>query len=310
MFVKKSEITKQIKNKALELGFSDVGFSKSKELVEERKNYSNWLNNEYHADMNYLANNFEKRFNPELLVENAKTIISVILNYYPNKTQNKNTLQISKYAYGRDYHKVVKNKLKKLAEYINTEIIDINYRFFTDSAPVLDRKWAQLSGLGWIGKNSLLINKKYGSYFFIGELIIDVELEYDTPIKDACGTCTKCIEACPTQAIVQEKVIDANKCISFLTIENKGEINEEFKSLFSNQIFGCDICQDVCPWNNKLSATNEQDFQPKKELFSLTKKDWTNLNEKEFNTIFQASAVKRAKYEGLKRNINFATKTQ
>ena len=308
--MKKSKITKQIKNKALELGFSDVGFSKSRELIEEKQNYSNWLNNEYHADMNYLANNFEKRFNPELLIDNAKTVISVILNYYPNKIQNKDTLQISKYAYGRDYHKVVKNKLKKLAEYINDELININYRFFTDSAPVLDRKWAQLSGLGWIGKNSLLINKKYGSYFFIGELIIDVELEYDKPIKDACGTCTKCIDACPTQAIVQEKVVDANKCISYLTIENKGEINAGFKPDFSNQIFGCDICQDVCPWNSKLEATNELDFQPKEELFSLTKENWTNLDEEKFNEIFQASAVKRAKYEGLKRNIDFITKTQ
>ena len=306
----KTEITKQIKNKALELGFSDVGLSRNRVLIEEKQNYSNWLNNEYHADMNYLANNFEKRFNPELLVENAKTVISVILNYYPDKIQNEDTLQISKYAYGRDYHKVVKNKLKKLAEYINDELININYRFFTDSAPVLDRKWAQLSGLGWIGKNSLLINKKYGSYFFIGELIIDVELEYDTPIKDACGTCTKCIDACPTQAIVQEKIIDANRCISYLTIENKGEINTKFKQDFSNQIFGCDICQDVCPWNSKLEASLEKDFQPKEEFLSFTKEDWINLKEEKFNEIFQASAVKRAKYEGLKRNIDFITKTQ
>jgi len=306
----KTEITKQIKNKALELGFSDVGFAKSRELTEEKQNYSNWLNNEYQADMNYLANNFEKRFNPELLVENSKTVISVLLNYYPDKIQEENTLQISKYAYGRDYHKVVKSKLKKLAEYINNELVNINYRYFTDSAPVLDRKWAQLSGLGWIGKNSLLINKKLGSFFFIGELIIDIELEYDTPIKDACGTCTKCIDACPTNAIVQEKIIDANRCISYLTIENKAEINAEFKSLFSNQIFGCDICQDVCPWNSKLETTHEKDFQPKEKLFSLTKEDWINLDKEKFNKIFQASAVKRAKYEGLKRNIDFITKTQ
>ena len=306
----KSEITKQIKNKALELGFSDVGFAKSRELTEEKQNYSNWLNNEYHADMNYLANNFEKRFDPSLLVENAKTIISVILNYYPNKTQERQLPQISKYAYGRDYHKVIKHKLKKLAEYINNDLVNINYRFFTDSAPVLDRKWAQLAGLGWIGKNSLLLNKKLGSFFFIGELIIDVELEYDKPIRDACGTCTKCIEACPTDAIVKDKIIDANRCISYLTIENKGEIDEEFTPLFSNQIFGCDICQDVCPWNNKIEVTKEKDFTPKKEILSFTKEDWKNLDEERFDEIFQASAIKRTKYQGIKRNLDFITRKQ
>ena len=306
----KLEITKQIKNKALELGFSDVGFAKSRELAEEKQNYSNWLNNEYHADMNYLANNFEKRFDPSLLVDNAKTIISVILNYYPAEIQEKHLPQISKYAYGRDYHKLIKHKLKNLAEYINDDLININYRFFTDSAPVLDRKWAQLAGLGWIGKNSLLLNKKLGSYFFIGELIIDVELEYDTPIKDACGTCTKCIDACPTNAIVKEKIIDANRCISYLTIENKGEIHEKFKPSFSNQIFGCDICQDVCPWNNKLEPTNEKDFAPKEELFTMTTKDWTALTEESFNEIFYGSALKRTKFDGIKRNLDFIIKKQ
>lgn len=306
----KAQLSSLIKSKAIELCFSKVGISKVSDLELEKPFYKKWLSNGYNADMQYLENNFDKRFNPELIVNNAKSVISVALNYYPKQIQDKSYPVISKYAYGKDYHKVMKKMLKQLADYINDELITISYRIFVDSAPVLDKKWAELSGIGWVGKHSLLINKEIGSFFFIGEIILDVELEFDKPIKDYCGTCTACIDACPTNAIVSERIIDANKCISYQTIENKGTIDFNLKGKFDNRIFGCDICQDVCPWNNKLSATNEQDFQPKKELFSLTKKDWTNLNEKEFNTIFQASAVKRAKYEGLKRNINFATKTQ
>ena len=304
----KAEITKLIRQKSLDIGFTDVGFSRVRVLSEEIDNYKRWLNNSYHADMEYLANNFYKRFDPSLLVDDAKTVISVIINYYPKELQNNDTYQVSKYAYGRDYHKVIKGKLKQLSKYINEEITPIKYRFFTDSAPVLDKKWAQLSGLGWTGKNSLLINKKMGSFFFIGELIIDLELDYGSPIKDACGTCTKCIDACPTDAIISDKIIDANKCISYLTIENKSEIGSIFTGNFNNNIFGCDICQDVCPWNSKAKPTNENDFSPKEDFLSLNNEDWAKLDKTTFDKIFNGTAVKRAKYEGLKRNINFISK--
>jgi epoxyqueuosine reductase len=303
--VNKVIITKQIYDKAIQLGFSDVGFAQVNGLSDEKDNYKNWLNKGYHADMNYLANNFNKRLNPVLLLENAKTVISVIINYYPGQSQEKNVPIVSKYAFGRDYHKVLKNKLKDLANYINQELSPINYRYFTDSAPVLERKWAQLSGLGWIGKNSLLINKKLGSFFFIGELIVDIELEYSNQVKDLCGSCTKCIDACPTNAIIKDKVIDSNKCISYLTIENKNTISKEFKNKFKNRVFGCDICQDVCPWNNKKIITDEKDFIPKKEFISMKNEDWLNLDEDNYNLIFNGTAVKRSKFLGLKRNIQY-----
>ena len=301
----KAQLSSLIKGKAIELSFSKVGISKVTNLKQEKAFFKKWLNNDYNADMQYLKNNFDKRFNPQLIVENAKSVISVALNYYPKHLQNKDLPIISKYTYGRDYHKVMKRMLKQLANYINNELTNINYRIFVDSAPVLDKKWAELSGIGWVGKHSLLINKEIGSFFFIGEIILDLELEYDKPIKNYCGTCTDCIDACPTNAIVSEKVVDANKCISYQTIENKEEINNDLKGKFENRIFGCDICQDVCPWNNKPISTIISDFDVKPERLSLSLTDWENLTEDKFEKIFNGTALRRAGYSGLKRNAKF-----
>ena len=301
----KAQLSSLIKSKAIELCFSKVGISKVTNLESEKPLYKKWLQNGYNADMQYLKENFDKRFNPELIVENAKSVISVALNYYPKQIQEEGTPVISKYAYGRDYHKVIKAMLKNLASYINNELSPINYRIFVDSAPVLDKKWAELSGLGWVGKHSLLINKEIGSFFFIGEIILDLELEYDKPIKDYCGTCTACIDACPTNAIISEKVIDSNKCISYQTIENKNEIDISLKGKFENRIFGCDICQDVCPWNNKPIPTTISDFNIKPERLNLSLSDWGNISETEFEKIFNGTPLRRAGYNGLKRNANF-----
>ena len=301
----KAQLSSLIKSKAIELSFSKVGISQVTELNLEKPLYNKWLSNGYNADMQYLANNFEKRFNPELLVEKSKSVISVALNYYPKQLQKEGLPVISKYAYGRDYHKVMKGMLKELASYINTELSPINYRIFVDSAPVLDKKWAELSGLGWVGKHSLLINKDIGSFFFLGEIILDLDLEYDKPIKNYCGTCTACIDACPTNAIVSEKVIDANKCISYQTIENKADIDIGLKGQFENRIFGCDICQDVCPWNSKPIPTTITDFNIKPERLNLSLTDWESLTEEQFDKLFNGTAVKRGGYKGLKRNAKF-----
>jgi len=257
--------------------------------------------------MDYMNNHFDKRLDPRLLVDDAKSVVSLLLNYYPVVNQKADTeVKISKYAYGEDYHYVIKDKLKDLFEFIQSEIGEVGGRIFVDSAPVMDKVWAKKSGLGWIGKNSNLIHPKHGSFFFIAELILDLELTPDGPIKDYCGTCTRCIEACPTDAIVTPYVVDGSKCISYLTIELKDAIlPNEFKGKMDNWMFGCDVCQDVCPWNRFSKPTSEASFSPHENLLQMSKSDWTDLTEDVFRELFRNSAVKRTKFSGLKRNIDF-----
>ena len=317
----KASNTAKIKQKALELGFSVIGISKADFLNKESKQLKNWLDNGFYGEMKYMENHLEKRIDPRKLVDGAKSVISVLLNYYPEINQNKNTYKISKYAYGKDYHYVVKEKLNLLFKFINDEIEEIDGRAFVDSAPVMDKVWAAKSGLGWIGKNTNLITKEFGSFVFIGELIIDLELEYDNPdssrylsgreIKDYCGTCTKCIDACPTNALSPYQ-LDARKCISYLTIEKKGDLPEDIKGKWNDWIFGCDICQDVCPWNSQtrlliggLKYHNEDSFNISDELKNLTKENWENIDKSTFKKLFKNSPVERTKFEGLKRNIGF-----
>lgn len=302
-------LTNEIKQEALRQGFSACGVSKVRFLHEDAHFFENYLKNNYHAEMKYLENNFDKRLNPALLVDGAKSVISVLMNYFPEKEiSNKKSYKISKYAYGKDYHHIIKDKLKALLEFIRNNTGEVNGRAFVDSAPVLERRWANLSGLGWIGNNGNLITKYSGSFFFIGELIVDIELSYDNPSKNFCGTCNKCIDACPTGAIVKPGVIDSRKCISYLTIEYKDKLPENLRDKLSDNIFGCDICQDVCPWNKKSLPTNETAFSPHESLFALTKDDWQQLSHDRFNEIFRKSAVKRTKFEGLMRNISFLKK--
>ena len=300
----KNRNSQLVKKLAKQIGFSSCGISKARFLQEEEKNFENWLKKGYQGTMGYLEKNFDKRLDPQKLVPGAKSVISLTYNYFPQKkTLNENSFIISKYAYGKDYHFIIKDKLKALFNLLKKEIGDIEGRVFVDSAPIHERAWAKISGLGWIGKNSLLLNKKMGSYFFLAEIICDLDLEYDSSVSDHCGTCTKCIDACPTDAITESQVLDANKCISYLTIENKNEIPKELSKSFNNYIFGCDICQDVCPWNKFAKPHNEKEFLPKEELSKFTKKDWQELTNETFNKIFKNSAVKRTKFEGLKRNI-------
>ena len=300
----KNKITEIIKKKAADLGFSSCGISQARFLKEEEKKFEDWLNHGYHGSMDYLNKNFDKRLDPRKLVDGSKSVISLTYNYYPpKKLVRKNNFIISKYAYGKDYHKILKKKLRKLFFFMKENIGNIEGRVFVDSAPVHERAWAKLSGLGWIGKNSLLINKKMGSYFFIAEIISDLDLEYDSPISDMCGKCTRCIDACPTDAITKAQVIDAQKCISYLTIENKKKIPKELQKNMNGYIFGCDICQEVCPWNRFSKPHNEESFLPNKEIKKYRKKDWIELTEETFNVIFKGSAIKRTKYKGLKRNI-------
>lgn len=295
-----------IKKRAYDLGFSFVGFSKTGFLEEEAPRLEKWLKDNRHGKMTYMENHFDKRLDPRLLVEGSKTVISLLFNYYSEKKQVDATApKISQYAFGEDYHYVVKDKLKSLLQFIEENIGQVNARVFTDSAPVLDKAWAKKAGLGWIGKNGNLINKKQGSYFFIAEIILDVEFEYDGPIKDYCGTCTKCIDACPTGAIIQPYVVDGSKCISYFTIELKDAIPQEVKGKFENWMFGCDICQEVCPWNRFSLQHNEPAFLPHPDLLSMTKNDWEDLQEDVFKELFKKSAVKRTKFAGLKRNIEF-----
>lgn len=259
-----------------------------------------------HGEMSYMANHFEKRLDPRKLVDGAKSIITVLLNYYPSETQkDPEAPKISKYAYGNDYHHVIKGKLRELVNFINEEIGEVGGRAFVDSAPVMDKAWAAKAGLGWVGKNTNLIHPKNGSFFFIGELILDIELESDQPIRDHCGTCTACIDACPTEAIIQPYVVDGSKCISYFTIELKDAIPTEMKGQFDNWAFGCDVCQDVCPWNRFSKPHTEPQFNPHPDLLEMTKKDWEELTEDVFKKVFQKSAVKRTKFSGLKRNIEF-----
>jgi len=301
-----SQLTLLIKNKAKDLGFTEIGISKAKKLDSEEVRLKRWLDGKNNSTMDYMNNHFDKRIDPTKLVPGAKSIISLMYNYFTKSNQINNTLKVSKYAYGRDYHKVVKNKLKKLFNFIHEELVPINGRAFVDSAPVLERAWAKNSGLGWIGKNSMLINPQKGSFFFLSELIIDLELDYDSPISNYCGTCTKCIDACPTDAIDSNgHSINAAKCISFLTIENKENIPVEFSDKMEGYIFGCDICQEVCPWNKFSSEHTENDFNAKSEFLHLTNKDWNNLTEKKYKELFFGTPIVRAKYSGLKRNIKF-----
>jgi len=300
-----TQISEQIKIKAKELGFSSVGISRADFLENESKQLKEWLNRGYHGEMRYMENHFEKRVDPRKLVEGAKSVISVLYNYYPEEKQIENTYKVSKYAYGRDYHYVLKEKLSELLEFINTEIGEASARAFVDSAPVMDKVWAAKSGLGWIGKNTNLLSKEFGSFVFIGELIIDLELDYnEDTVKDYCGKCTKCIDACPTNALSPYQ-LDSRKCISYLTIEKKGIIPDEFKGKLNDWIFGCDICQDVCPWNQKLIAHKEESFNISEMLKDLNKNDWENLDKLDFKNLFKDSPIERTKYEGLKRNLEF-----
>jgi epoxyqueuosine reductase len=299
--------TSLIKNKALELGFSSIGISKAGFLEEEAPRFESWLSQNKNGKMKYMENHFDKRLDPTLLVDDAKSVISLLFNYFPSEQLNQNDLKISKYAYGEDYHFVVKDKLHLLMEFIHEQIGEVNGRAFVDSAPVLEKAWAKKSGLGWMGKNSNKKKKKNGSYFFLSELIIDLDLDYDGPQTDHCGTCTACIDACPTQAISPYNV-DGNKCISYFTIELKEAIPSEMKGTFDNWMFGCDVCMDVCPWNRFAKPHNEPRFLMNPVLQSFSKSDWIEISEEVFNKAFKDSPLKRSKYNGIKRNIDFLLK--
>lgn len=308
--MEKSRHTQLIRDEAKRLGFSYVGISKAEKLEEEARLLENWLNENRHGKMNYMANHFDLRVDPTLLVPGAKTVVSLMFNYYTRKKQTDHTApKISMYAFGKDYHGVIKKKLKELLNFIHKNIGNVSGRAFVDSAPVLEKAWAKKSGIGWVGKNSNLIHPKSGSFFFLAELILDLELEPDTPIRDYCGTCTACIDACPTDAIVQPYVVDGSKCISYFTIELKDAIiPKEVKGKFENWAFGCDICQDVCPWNRFSTQHREPDFEPSPELLTMTKNEWEEITEDVFEHLFKNSPMKRAKFSGLKRNIDFLKK--
>ncbi|MGJ8658495.1 MAG: tRNA epoxyqueuosine(34) reductase QueG [Cellulophaga fucicola] len=303
--VNKEKVTALIKEEAKRLGFISCGVSKAEFLEEEAPRLENWLNKNMNGEMSYMENHFDKRLDPTKLVEGSKSVISLLLNYYPEETQGDDVLKISKYAYGQDYHHIIKSKLRELQEFMTDTIGEVGGRAFVDSAPVLDKAWAAKSGLGWIGKNSNLITQRVGSFYFIAELIVDIDLAYDTAVTDHCGTCTACIDACPTQAIVDPYVVDGSKCISYFTIELKNEIPVEVKGKFDDWIFGCDVCQDVCPWNKFSKPHQEPLFNPHPDLLSMTKKDWEEITEDVFRKVFQKSAVKRTKFSGLQRNIEF-----
>nr|WP_294790104.1 tRNA epoxyqueuosine(34) reductase QueG [uncultured Mucilaginibacter sp.] len=299
--------SKLIKDEAKKLGFMFCGIAKAEFLEEEAPRLEAWLQAGMHGKMQYMENYFDKRLDPRLLVNDAKSVISLALNYYTDATQTDPLApKISKYAYGQDYHTVIKDKLKQLLTTINEKIGQVSGRAFVDSAPVLDKAWAKKAGIGWVGKNSNLLNKNAGSFFFLAELIVDIELAYDVePTADHCGTCTRCIDACPTEAIVGPYVVDGSKCISYLTIELKDELPEEFKGKMDNWMFGCDICQDVCPWNKFSVLHTEPAFDPHPDLLALNSNDIAEITEEVFQKVFQKSAVKRTKYAGLKRNVEF-----
>ena len=306
MLNNKAKYTDLIKTEAKRLGFLSCGISKAEFLETEAPRLEHWLNNNRHGSMQYMENHFDKRLDPTKLVEDSKSVISLLLNYFPSQTQKDTEApKLSKYAYGNDYHHVIKSKLKALTHFIQNEIGEVNGRAFVDSAPVLDKAWAAKSGLGWIGKHSNLLTQQVGSFYFIAELIIDLDLEYDTITTDHCGTCTACIDACPTQAIVEPYVVDGSKCISYFTIELKDQLPNEMKGKFDDWIFGCDVCQDVCPWNKFSKPHNEPLFNPHPELLDMSKKDWDEITEDVFKKVFQKSAVKRTKFSGLQRNIKF-----
>lgn len=298
--------TQFIKTTAAELGFNFCGISKAEFLEKDAPKLEAWLKRGYQGKMSYLENHFDKRLNPTLLVPEAKSVISLMYNYYPKQDLAKDSnFKIAKYAYGEDYHFVVKDKLKTLLQRLRDKLGEVNGRVFVDSAPVMERSWAAKSGMGWIGKNSLLLNRNAGSFFFLAEMIIDLELEYDGPIQDYCGTCTACMDACPTEAIPEPYEVDGSKCISYFTIELKEEIPQSVKGKFENWIFGCDICQDVCPWNRFAAPHKEPRFEPADVLKEMTPGDWQDLSEEVFNKVFKKSAVKRTGFKGLMRNIDF-----
>jgi epoxyqueuosine reductase len=298
--------SKQIKEHAKRLGFLSCGISKAGFLEDEAPRLEQWLAQDHHGSMTYMERNFDKRLDPTKLVPGAKSIVSLLYNYYPSaKQSDKEAPKLSKYAYGKDYHFVVKEKLKELMHSIEEEIGEVSGRAFVDSAPVLDKAWAAKGGLGWLGKHTNLISKKTGSFFFIAELIIDLPLEADTPVTDHCGSCTACIDACPTDAIIAPYQVDGSKCISHFTIELKGAIPQEVKGKFDNWAFGCDVCQDVCPWNRFSTPHQEPEFEPSPELMNLTKNDWHEITEVVFNRLFEKSAVQRTQFSGLQRNLQF-----
>lgn len=305
MIDNKAKYTELIKTEAKRLGFLSCGISKAEFLEEEAPRLEKWLNKNMHGEMRYMENHFDKRLDPTKLVDDSKSVISLLLNYFPSEEQNKDSFKISKYAFGNDYHFVIKDKLKSLLNFIQDEIGEVSGRAFVDSAPVLDKAWAAKSGLGWIGKHSNLLTQQAGSFYFIAELIIDLALEYDSITSDHCGTCTACIDACPTEAITEPYVVDGSKCISYFTIELKENIPTEFKGKIDDWMFGCDVCQDVCPWNRFSKLHSEPLFNPHPELLSMSKKDWEEITEDTFKKVFKNSAVKRTKFSGLKRNINF-----
>jgi epoxyqueuosine reductase len=301
----KEKYTQLIKTEAKRLGFFSCGISKAGFLEEEAPRLERWLNQNRHGQMAYMEDYFDKRLDPTILVEDGKSVISLLLNYYPSEFQNAESYKISKYAYGKDYHYVIKKKLRKFLNTIKREIGDVSGRAFIDFAPVMEKAWAAKSGLGWLGKNNNLLTKQVGSFYFIAELIIDLELEYDYATTDHCGSCTACIDACPTQAIVAPYDVDGSKCISYFTIELKDNLPQEMKGKFNDWAFGCDVCQDVCPWNKFSKPHNEPSFNPNPELLSFTKKDWEEITEDTFNKVFKSSAVNRTQLNGFRRNINF-----
>ncbi|MBC5840117.1 tRNA epoxyqueuosine(34) reductase QueG [Flavobacterium sp. F-380] len=301
----KSTYSQFIKTEAIRLGFLSCGIAKASFLELEAPRLEKWLDKNLNGQMSYMENHFDKRLDPTKLVEGSKSVISLLLNYYPDAAQIADTYKISKYAYGTDYHFVIKDKLNELLFSIQSNIGDVSGRAFVDSAPILDKAWAAKSGLGWIGKNSNLITQKVGSFYFIAELVIDLELDYDHATTDHCGTCTACIEACPTQAIVSPYVVDGSKCISYFTIELKDAIPMEMKGKFDDWAFGCDVCQDVCPWNKFSKVHDEPLFDPNPSLLSMSKKDWEEITEDTFKQVFKNSPLKRTKFNGLKRNFDF-----
>ena len=298
-----------IKQKAEKFGFQSCGISKAEFLEEEAPRLETWLNKGYHGEMQYMENHFDKRLNPTLLVDGAKSVISLSYNYFPKvKIDEINNFKISKYAYGEDYHEVIKDILKNMVAELQEEIGEFGFRVFVDSAPVLEKAWARKSGLGWVGKNANLITKKHGSFYFLAEIICDLELEYDLPVTDHCGSCRACIDACPTQAIVSDRIVDGSKCISYATIELKNEIPDYFNGKMDDWIFGCDVCQDVCPWNRFSAPTLQEKFAPNFQKLNFRKNEWKELTQELFSEIFKKSAVKRTKFSGLMRNISFLPK--
>ena len=295
-----------IKNKSIELGFISCGISKSAFLENEIGRFESWLKNNYHGQMSYMERNFDKRMDTRKLVDGSKSVISLLFNYYPSKEINNNSFKISKYAYGNDYHFIIKDKLKTLLSSMRNEIGEIDGRVFVDSAPIMEKAWAKKSGLGWIGKNTNLISKKTGSFFFIAEIIVDLELEYDNEVTDHCGSCTACLDACPTDALYEPYKIDASKCISYFTIELKEQFPNDLKKDFNDWIFGCDICQDVCPWNKFSIPNKEPLLNPKNEINQYSKKDWLELTDEVFKVVFKETSLERTKFKGLKRNIQYA----